>query len=148
MAQAARADGRRVFGSAPFDVCSWLDAASNPSSSSDRTAAERLMPPRLAHALTDMKSEAGSRTVTSGSSGAAPALLVVFCALIISKLIAFRTCVATQDLGARATRPPHMFPCYATCNSLFSQANFPVSFVREFGGNALSLFANAGANPP
>jgi hypothetical protein len=77
MAQAARADGRRVLVSASADVCLWLGAARNPASNSDRTAAERLMPPRLAHALTDMKSEAGRRTVTSGSPCAAPALLVI-----------------------------------------------------------------------
>jgi len=53
------------------------------------------MPPRLAHDLTDMKSEAGRRTVTSGSPSVALALLLVFCALMVTKLIASRPCLAT-----------------------------------------------------
>lgn len=82
--QAAWTDGRRVLVPAPVDV--WFGAARNPSSSSERKAAERLIPPRLAHALTDMKSEAERRTVTIGSPFTAFALLFVFNALIIWSL--------------------------------------------------------------
>ena len=85
LSQATRVNERRVFGWVPVEAS--VLAACIPSSSSDRTAAERLMPPRLAHALIDTKREAGSRTVTSGSPpSAARALFVGFGAIMILEI--------------------------------------------------------------
>lgn len=44
------------------------------------------MPPRLAHALIDMKSEAGRRTVISGSASVARASLFALDALIADSI--------------------------------------------------------------
>ena len=96
LSQATRVNERRVFGWVPVEAS--VLAACIPSSSSDRTAAERLMPPRLAHALIDTKREAGSRTVTSGSPpSAARALFVGFGALMILEITVSRTCVAIHN---------------------------------------------------
>ena len=99
LSQATRVNERRVFGWVPVEAS--ILAACIPSSSSDRTAAERLMPPRLAHALIDTKREAGSRTVTSGSPpSAALALFVGFGALMILEITVSRTCVAIHNTRA------------------------------------------------
>jgi hypothetical protein len=65
------------FGCGPVGVCFWFRGTLSPSSSSNWTAAERFMPRAFAQALTDARSGAGSRTVTSGSP-AARARLVGF----------------------------------------------------------------------
>ena len=63
LAQAARLNERRLFGWVPVEDPFSLSASRSPSSSNNRTATERFMPPRLAHTLIDTKSGAGSRTV-------------------------------------------------------------------------------------
>jgi hypothetical protein len=84
MPHAARVNGRRVFG---WELVA-VGAACSPSSSSDRTAAERFIPPRLAHALIDSRSEAGSRTVTNGSPSSARAFFVDFGTFIAPQITA------------------------------------------------------------
>jgi hypothetical protein len=106
--QATRVNERLVFGWVPVEAS--VLAACIPSSSSDRTAAERLMPPRLAHALIDTKREAGSRTVMSGSPPlAALALFVGFGGLMILEITASRTCMAIHDTrgGVITLAPGH-----------------------------------------
>ena len=59
-------NGRRALGCCSEDPFSLSER--NPNSNSRRMASERFIPSRLAHALMGTMRDAGSRTVTSGSS--------------------------------------------------------------------------------